>query len=494
MPRRGKTKKFFTTAKNRQMTRVTLNLRLNSHAVFEACKIFYEALGWKIFRELSRDELMLVNYSLDLTVRLICLDTDKLQSDNIKPINLDSFSEQLWAVFTVDSLSAVTKILDSHHHPFLSTDFPPQFGSTVHILTKDPAGNAIGFVSKRVSVMEKPMSSPKRGRSMVRGKTNGNPKKKIGILTSGGDSSGMNAAVRSITRFALQKGCLPFAIYEGYQGLVDGGDKIKQFGWEDVRGMISTGGTSIGTARCAAFRTREGTTLFFEFVGRLQAAANMVRTGIDALIVIGGDGSLTGADMLRAEWQGLLDELVKKTLFTEEEVTHLRKDLAIVGLVGSIDNDMAATDLTIGAVTSLHRICEALDSLSSTASSHQRAFVVEVMGRHCGWLALMAGMASGADWVFLPERPPPQDTHRYGDDWESELCETVQLHRKKGARKTMVIVCEGAIDRNLNPIKPEAVKKVLEDRLKLDTRVTTLGHVQRGGIPCAMDRQLVFCH
>lgn len=218
----------------------------------------------------------------------------------------------------------------------------------------------------------------------------------------------------------------------------------------------------------------------------------MVRAGIDALVVIGGDGSLTGADTFRSDWQGLLDELVQKGEFTEENVNHLRKDLAIVGLVGSIDNDMSATDLTIGAVTSLHRICEALDSLSSTASSHQRAFVVEVMGRHCGWLALMAGMASGADWVFLPERPPPMDTVRYGDDWESEMCETVQLYRNKGSRKTMVIVCEGAIDRNLNPIKPEAVKKILEERLKLDTRVTTLGHVQRGGIPCAMDRLLVY--
>lgn len=475
------------------MTRVTLNLRLNSPAVFKACKIFYETLGWKVFKDTSNDELVMVNYALDVTLRLICLEEERLKGDLIEPINLSSFSEKLWAFFTVDSLAAITKLLDSHRHPYLSADFPPQFGSTIDILTKDPAGNAIGFVTKRLAVMEKRTRSvsAKRGRSMIR-KTSGNPKKKIGILTSGGDSSGMNAAVRSITRFALQKGCVPFAIYEGYQGLVDGGDKIKQLGWEDVRGMISTGGTSIGTARCAAFRTREGTKLLFYLVGRLQAAANMVRTGIDALIVIGGDGSLTGADMFRAEWKSLLDELVQKKLFAEEEVEHLRKDLAIVGLVGSIDNDMAATDLTIGAVTSLHRICESLDSLSSTASSHQRAFVVEVMGRHCGWLALMAGMAAGADWVFLPERPPPQDTDRYGDDWESEMCETVQLYRKKGARKTMVIVCEGAIDRNLNPIKPEAVKKVLEERLKLDTRVTTLGHVQRGGIPCAMDRLLVI--
>jgi 6-phosphofructokinase 1 len=209
---------------------------------------------------------------------------------------------------------------------------------------------------------------------------------------------------------------LPFAIYEGYQGLVDGGDKIKEFGWEDVRGMLSIGGTVIGTARCAAFRTREG---------RLSAVFNMVKNGIDALIVIGGDGSLTGADTLRAEWKGLLEELVASKRLTSQEILPFQHDLTIVGLVGSIDNDMSATDITIGAVSSLHRICEALDSLSSTAASHQRAFVVEVMGRHCGWLALMAGIATGADWVFLPERPPPMDVVKYGDDWESEMCQTV---------------------------------------------------------------------
>jgi 6-phosphofructokinase len=206
-------------------------------------------------------------------------------------------------------------------------------------------------------------------------------------------------------------------------GLVDGGDKIKQLSWEDVRGFLSLGGTVIGTARCMAFRERQG---------RLTAAYNMVKNGIDALIVIGGDGSLTGADKLRAEWKGLLDELVSMGKFTADEVSHYREDLAIVGLVGSIDNDMSCTDLTIGAVTSLHRICESLDSLSSTATSHQRAFVVEVMGRHCGWLALMAGIATGADWVFLPERPPPLDTAKYGDNWEDEMCETVSQYRKMG--------------------------------------------------------------
>lgn len=130
---------------------------------------------------------------------------------------------------------------------------------------------------------------------------------------------------------------------------------------------------------------------FRERPGRLQSAENLVKNGIDALIVCGGDGSLTGADIFRAEWPSLLKELVSNGRCTAEEVEPFRM-LSIVGLVGSIDNDMASTDITIGAVTSLHRICESIDSISSTAMSHSRAFVIEVMGRHCGWLALMAGI------------------------------------------------------------------------------------------------------
>ena len=168
----------------------------------------------------------------------------------------------------------------------------------------------------------------------------------------------------------------------------------------------------------------------------------------------------------------------------------MKSDLTIVGLVGSIDNDMSSTDITIGAVTALHRICESVDALVSTAQSHQRAFVVEVMGRHCGWLALMAAIAVGADTVFLPERPPPMNQQLYGNDWKQEMCDIIKHNRNNGNRKSLVIVCEGAIDRDLNPIKVETVKEVLEKRLQLDTRVTNLGHVQRGGHTCAFDRYL----
>lgn len=232
----------------------------------------------------------------------------------------------------------------------------------------DPNGNIIEFVVGSAYevgpvLVKEPNLIEKESIAMPEIKS----KKRFGILTSGGDSCGMNAAVRALTRVSLQRDCLPFAIYEGYQGLVDGGDKIKQLNWDDVRGFLAPGGTKIGTARCKAFRERSG---------RLEACYNLIKNGIDALVVIGGDGSLTGADLFRQEWTGLVDELIALNRIAKEEAEHLRSDLAIVGLVGSIDNDMSSTDITIGAVTSLHRICESVDCLVSTAQSHQRAFVV----------------------------------------------------------------------------------------------------------------------
>ena len=149
----------------------------------------------------------------------------------------------------------------------------------------------------------------------------------------------------------------------------------------------------------------------------------------------------------------------------------------------SIDNDMSSTDATIGCYSSLTRICQMVDMIDATASSHQRAFVIEVMGRHCGWLALMAGVSCGADFIFIPESPP-------GDNWEDEMCDIVRKHRKYGKRKTTVIIAEGAHDRNLKKITPQMVKDLLSEKAKLDTRITTLGHVQRGGSPCAYDRWL----
>ncbi|KAH8732254.1 phosphofructokinase-domain-containing protein, partial [Phaeosphaeriaceae sp. PMI808] len=297
--------------------------------------------------------------------------------------------------------------------------------------------------------------------------------RRIGVMTSGGDAPGMNGAVRAIVRMAIHNNCEAYAIYEGYDGLVKGGDMIKEMHWEDVRGFLSEGGTLIGTARCMAFMEREG---------RRTAAKNMIIKGIDALIICGGDGSLTGADKFRAEWPELLKELVENKELTAEQVEPF-KHLNIVGLVGSIDNDLSMTDATIGCHTSLARICEAIDSVDTTAVSHKRAFVIEVMGRHCGWLALSSGIATGADFVFIPENPPHEG-------WQQEMCRQIKKHRAMGKRKTIVVVAEGAIDRALNKITAQQVKDILSNEAHLDTRITTLGHVQRGGTPCAYDRML----
>jgi 6-phosphofructokinase 1 len=296
----------------------------------------------------------------------------------------------------------------------------------------------------------------------------------LGVLTSGGDAPGMNAAVRAVVRSGLDKGIKVFAIWEGYQGMVDGGDRIRRMSWDSVGGMLHKGGTIIGSARCEAFRTREG---------RLQAARNLVQHGIDRLVVIGGDGSLTGANLFRQEWPELLAELVEQGEVSQKKAKQ-HPQLRIVGLVGSIDNDMFGTDMTIGADTALHRITDAIDAITSTAASHQRTFVVEVMGRHCGYLALMGAIATGADWVLIPESPPNVD------NWEETMCQVLKAGREAGRRDSIVVVAEGAQDRYGKPIASDYVKKVLEERLGQDTRVTILGHVQRGGSPSAFDRYL----
>ncbi len=299
-------------------------------------------------------------------------------------------------------------------------------------------------------------------------------KRNLGVLTSGGDAPGMNAAVRAVVRTALHRGVEVYAIYEGYQGMVDGGDRIRKMTWDSVGGMLHSGGTVIGTARCADFRTREG---------RRRAAYNLVTRGINGLVVIGGDGSLTGANLFRQEWPDLLAELLEQGKIRPEQAQD-QTHLAIVGLVGSIDNDMFGTDMTIGADTALHRITEAVDAIASTAASHQRTFVIEVMGRHCGYLALMSALSTGADWVLIPESPPDVD------DWEETMAEVLKAGREAGNRDSIVIVAEGARDRHGKPISCERVKRVLEERLGEDVRITILGHVQRGGSPSAFDRYL----
>ncbi len=297
---------------------------------------------------------------------------------------------------------------------------------------------------------------------------------RIGVMTSGGDAPGMNAALRAVVRAGLMMGAEVYAIWEGYKGLVMGGDAIRKVGWEAVGGIISRGGTIIGTARCQEFRTREG---------RLQAAQNLLEKHIDRLVIIGGDGSLTGANLFSEEWADLVNQLVVEQR-VDPATAARHPHLAIVGLVGSIDNDMYGTDMTIGTDTALHRITEAIDAINSTASSHQRTFVVEVMGRNCGYLALMSALATGADWVLIPESPPDVD------NWEDAMCRTLKAGRRAGRRHSTVIVAEGACDYHGTPIPASYVRKVLEERLGEDTRVTILGHVQRGGAPSAFDRNM----
>lgn len=299
--------------------------------------------------------------------------------------------------------------------------------------------------------------------------------KRIGVFTSGGDAQGMNAAVRAVVRTAIYEGMEVFAIKEGYRGMVEGGAvHFRPMSWEDVGGILHLGGTIIGSARCPDFQQR---------VGRLKAVRNLLQHGIDGLIVIGGDGSLTGAGILHQEWPGLVDELVASGE-VPAELAERHRHLAIVGMIASIDNDLFGTDMTTGFDTALHRIVEATDAIASTAASHQRSFVIEVMGRNCGYLALMGGLAAGADWVLIPEAPPDVE------NWEDKMCEKLRNGRKVGRRDSMVVVSEGARDRNGNPITAEHVRTVLEERLGEDTRITVLGHVQRGGSPSAFDRIL----
>uniref|UniRef100_A0A672PV38 ATP-dependent 6-phosphofructokinase n=1 Tax=Sinocyclocheilus grahami TaxID=75366 RepID=A0A672PV38_SINGR len=295
----------------------------------------------------------------------------------------------------------------------------------------------------------------------------------IGVLTSGGDAQGMNAAVRAVVRMGIYVGAKVYFIHEGYQGMVDGGDNIKEASWESVSSMLQVGGTVIGSARCKDFRTHEG---------RLHAALNLVQRGITNLCVIGGDGSLTGANLFREEWSGLLDELVQSGEISEE-ASQIHSALHIVGMVGSIDNDFCGTDMTIGTDSALHRIIEVVDAIMTTAQSHQRTFVLEVMGRHCGYLALVSALACGADWVLIPEMPPK-------DGWEEQMCYKLSESRLRGSRLNIIIVAEGATDRHGNPISSNAVKELVVRCLGFDTRVTILGHVQRGGTPSAFDRIL----
>ncbi|PVU96566.1 hypothetical protein BB559_002343 [Furculomyces boomerangus] len=425
-----------------------------------------------------------------ITARIVLIDT---QPDALSP---EITPKPLLTPIPELSITIFLSKIEALHESLQEKGIPHELHENslenkIRLVTRDPMGNKVyvtpdrqkysapfsDLLDTKIKKLEEPRSRNSVASFQKTSISNfdfRSPVKRIGILTSGGDSQGMNAAVRAVVRMAIFRGCEPFLIHEGYNGLIKGKDMISKASWEDVSGFLTTGGTVIGTARCTEFR---------EYEGRQIAALNLIKTGISALVVIGGDGSLTGADNLRAEWPNHIADLLKKDLITKQMATDF-SCLMIVGMVGSIDNDLATTDLTIGAVSALTRICEAVDALQCTASSHHRAFVVEVMGRSCGWLALSAAICTGADYVFIPEDPPNSST------WEKKLCTELKNRRDAGKKTSLVIVAEGAVDSELNPIKSEHIKDILTTRLNYDTRVTILGHVQRGGSPSFYDRYL----
>jgi 6-phosphofructokinase 1 len=262
----------------------------------------------------------------------------------------------------------------------------------------------------------------------------------IGILTSGGDAPGMNAAIRAVTRSAIYNGLQVKGIYRGYKGLITG--EIKEFKTENVSNIIQLGGTILKTARCQEFRTPEGRQIAYE---------TMKREGIDALIIIGGDGSLTGARLLAQEF-----------------------DVPCIGLPGTIDNDLYGTDTTIGYDTALNTILDAVDKIRDTATSHERLFFVEVMGRDAGFLALNGAIAAGAEAAIIPEFNTEVD----------QLEEFINNGFRKSKSSSIVLVAESEITGGAM----HYAERVKNEYPQYDVRVTILGHLQRGGRPTAHDR------
>ncbi|MFZ0928706.1 MAG: 6-phosphofructokinase [Syntrophobacteraceae bacterium] len=297
--------------------------------------------------------------------------------------------------------------------------------------------------------------------------------KTLAVMTSGGDSPGMNAAVRAAVRRALDRGLEVYGIYCGYEGLLRGGDQIKRFSWQEVDNVLQHGGTFLGTARCEQFKTVEG---------RLRAVQNILEHGIEALVVIGGDGSLMGAHVLSTEWPEHVEKIVSAYPGLYPAASQIPM-LQVVGLPGSIDNDLSGTDMAIGVDTALNHIVRAIDDLSSTAASHQRTFVIETMGRNCGYLALAGTLASGASWVLIPEE-------ELEPRWHQRMVESLDKARKIGRPHQMVVVAEGARHPDGLPIGSDGVRTILAEKLGTEVRLTVLGHVQRGGAPTAFDRIL----
>lgn len=264
----------------------------------------------------------------------------------------------------------------------------------------------------------------------------------VGILTSGGDAPGMNAAIRAVTRSAIYSGLKVMGIYRGYRGLIT--DEIVEFKTQNVSNIIQQGGTILKTARCKEFETKEGRQLAYD---------NLKRHNIDALVVIGGDGSLTGARIFANEF-----------------------NIPIIGLPGTIDNDLFGTDRTIGYDTALNTIMDCVDKIRDTATSHERLFFIEVMGRDAGFLALNGAIASGAEAAIIPEISTKVD----------QLAELIQNGFRKSKNSSIVLVAESPITGGAMGL----AERVKNEYPAYDVRVSILGHLQRGGSPTASDRIL----
>lgn len=265
---------------------------------------------------------------------------------------------------------------------------------------------------------------------------------RIAVLTSGGDAPGMNAAIRAVVRTGLERGWTVYGVKHGYRGLVEG--DFRQLGPRDVGGIVQQGGTILGSARCEEFKTEDG---------QRRAIREMNKQGIEALIVIGGNGSQTGAHELYSQ------------------------GFPVVGVASTIDNDLYGSEITIGVDTALNIALEAIDRLKVTASSHERAFLLEVMGRNSGYLALMSGIAGGAEGICLPEFETPPET----------VADLIEDAYQRGKAHAIIVVAEGA------KYNAAALAKYFEEHnedLGFALRVTQLGHVQRGGMPGAFDRIL----
>ena len=263
----------------------------------------------------------------------------------------------------------------------------------------------------------------------------------IGVLTSGGDSPGMNAAIRSVVRTAIYNGIKATGIYDGYQGMID--DDMEKLFYEDVSGIIHRGGTILGTARCEDFRHKEG---------REKAFENLKKRGVDALVVIGGDGSFTGAHVFSKEF-----------------------NIPVIGIPGTIDNDLFGTQFTIGFDSAVNTVVEAIDKIRDTAGSHHRLFFIEVMGRDAGFIALHSGIGVGAEEILIPEERTDVN----------KLIKKIKQDSNK-RKSQIVVVAEGDDFGGAQDVADE-VKKALPE---FDIRVSVLGHIQRGGSPSAFDRML----